>query len=461
MINKADPRRRTEQLSPLGAPAHDALAALHSFAATIECRPGQRVWRREDPLEHWYRIMSGVARRCLVLPNGRRQIVDLMLPGDFFGFTTPEDRSSSLEAVERTTIASYPRHRVEILAASEPQVACVLREMAFGAVSRMQAQVLILGRTTALAKVGAFLLSMEERLANRSADGIELPMSRYDIADYLAISVETVSRALTALKERRAISFAGSRHVRILDHVALEQDERREPQRAYVTPAQACSFGGAASGPVIQRSDDRQPDGLGNGSRLQAAEHPRTVSLDGSHAESELARDGLVRPTRDERVENFALAPAQRIDPAGGLHHGAVALPTRRDGECGLDGEKEAVVVERLLDEVDRARLHRADGCRDVALAGHDDHREQDPCGGEPPLELEAVHPRHANVDQDAAALESRCGVQQRKGRVVEDRVDTRGDQQLTERVKDGGVVVDHVNRSASRHASRREPLAT
>ena len=58
-----------------------------------------------------------------------------------------------------------------------------------------------------------------------------LPMSRYDIADYLAISVETVSRAVTDLKQRNAISLAGSRHLRILDHVALDQDDRRGPHR--------------------------------------------------------------------------------------------------------------------------------------------------------------------------------------------------------------------------------------
>jgi CRP/FNR family nitrogen fixation transcriptional regulator len=61
-------------------------------------------------------------------------------------------------------------------------------------------------------------------------------MSRYDIADYLAISVETVSRAVTDLKQRNAIRLAGSRHLRILDHVALDQDDRRGPHRAPSAP---------------------------------------------------------------------------------------------------------------------------------------------------------------------------------------------------------------------------------
>ena len=90
--------------------------------------------------------------------------------------------------------------------------------------SRLQSQLLIVGRVTALEKVGGYLLEMSARMSSRSSDGLVLPMSRYDIADYLGLSVETVSRSLTHLKERRAIQLIGPRSVRILDRAALEGD---------------------------------------------------------------------------------------------------------------------------------------------------------------------------------------------------------------------------------------------
>ena len=218
-----------DRRGPLHAPPQSPLEILASCAVLVECRPGQPICRRGDTLEHWYRVVSGVARKSLVLPSGRRQIVDLLVAGDFFGVATREESYFALEAVvEGTVVASYPRRRVEVLAETDPRLAREVRDLMFRTIARLQGQLLILGRTTATAKVGAFLLSMEERLAGEPAGSIVLPMSRYDIADYLAISVETVSRALTALKQRSAISLVGSRHLQILDHVVLEQDDRRE-----------------------------------------------------------------------------------------------------------------------------------------------------------------------------------------------------------------------------------------
>jgi CRP-like cAMP-binding protein len=215
--------------SPEGSP----LDVLESCAVRIECRPGQLIGGRGDPLEYWYRMVSGVARKCLVSSSGRRQIVDLLVAGDFFGLAAREENYFSLEAVvEGTVVASYPRRRIEELENADPRVASAVRDLLLRKIGRLQAQLLIMGRTSATAKVGAFLLSMEERLDCAGAGSVVLPMSRYDIADYLAISVETVSRAVTSLKQRNAISLAGSRHLRILDHVVLDQDDRRGPHRA-------------------------------------------------------------------------------------------------------------------------------------------------------------------------------------------------------------------------------------
>ena len=89
------------------------------------------------------------------------------------------------------------------------------------AITRLQARMLVLGRMTAAEKVGLFLIEMAARSHNSSVERIVLPMSRSDIADYLALSVETVCRALTDLKQSGTIRLSGSHCVTIVDHGAL------------------------------------------------------------------------------------------------------------------------------------------------------------------------------------------------------------------------------------------------
>jgi len=127
---------------------------------------------------------------------------------------------------ENTVVAGYPRPRIEILADSDPKIARELREIAFTALSRMQTQLLILGRITALEKVGSFILEMAARLSNGDSERVALPVSRYDIADYLGVSVETVSRALSDLKQRGVIKLLGTRTVSIVHRDVLEEGER-------------------------------------------------------------------------------------------------------------------------------------------------------------------------------------------------------------------------------------------
>ena len=94
--------------------------------------------------------------------------------------------------------------------------------LALDAISRLRSQLLIVARLTATEKVGGFLLAMSGRLSVGPRDVVILPISRYDIADYLAISVETVSRSLTELRRSGLIAFTGTRRVRIIDRNALE-----------------------------------------------------------------------------------------------------------------------------------------------------------------------------------------------------------------------------------------------
>jgi CRP/FNR family transcriptional regulator, nitrogen fixation regulation protein len=207
--------------------------ALESLAIVSRYQRDEEIYPQQGGVECWYRVVSGAARRFSVCAEGRRQIVDLLLPGDFFGFGVRGTHAFAAEAiVADTVIARYPASRIETLATSNPRGAQDLPGIVLDAISRLHSLLLILGRTTAEQKVGSFLLHMQERVGDGGADRLTLPVSRYDIADFLALSVETVSRSLTGLKERGVITLSGPREIGIIDHDALAEPEERDASGA-------------------------------------------------------------------------------------------------------------------------------------------------------------------------------------------------------------------------------------
>jgi CRP-like cAMP-binding protein len=204
------------------------LKGLGSLAVIARCHRGQEICSQGRPAEAWYCVVLGIAKRYVVRADGRRQILELLLPGDYFGFTTGEEYDSTVEAAAADTIiARYRRRRVEMLVDTDQELAREVRQITFAALSRLQAQLLILGRITAVEKVGCFLLEMAARLPEEPSNYIKLPISRYDIADCLALSVETVSRSLTSLKRRGIINLDGARSIAILDRSALADGHNR------------------------------------------------------------------------------------------------------------------------------------------------------------------------------------------------------------------------------------------
>lgn len=235
LVKRNDPSSQESQSSS----RRDLAQLLEPLATMRRCHRGQEIYGQEDSAECWYNVVSGVLRRFAVRPDGRRQITDFLLPGDFFGFASGRQHHVfAVDALTRSVVACYPCRRVEMLAACDPLIAQLLRQKMFDAMGRLQAQLRILGRTRAPEKVGSFLLDMAARCACGPSDNLVLPMSRYDIADYLALSVETVSRAMTDLQQRGAITLAGTRRVMILDrHAFQEPDNEDLPGRARPTTA--------------------------------------------------------------------------------------------------------------------------------------------------------------------------------------------------------------------------------
>ena len=206
------------------------LTAAAGPAAEINLyRRGGVICRQGDPAGHIFQLKSGIAIRHVTRADGRRQVMDLLLPGDFFGFAAGPEYCSTAESIcDGTAVTSYRRERIQ---ASMPPG---LWRAAVEALARLEDHIRVTGRTTACEKVGTLLLALERRLSDQPRD-LRLPVSRYDIADYLAISVETVSRALANLKRQGLIRLTGPRAVKILDPTALEAGEGRSPTRAQWT----------------------------------------------------------------------------------------------------------------------------------------------------------------------------------------------------------------------------------
>jgi CRP/FNR family nitrogen fixation transcriptional regulator len=221
MFDTQNPRNPEEPVDQKALP-HGSIepTALTSIARVRRFRREQEIYSQEDRSDTLYRIVSGAARKYIIHANGRRQIVDIYLPGDFFGFTPHSRHKFGVQAVvDDTSTECYLRQRLEALADANPAVAREIRISGFEAIARLQEQMLIVGTMTAKEKVRAFLIYFCERLSEAQDEGVALPISRYDMADLLGISAETVCRVFTELQQGGAISLQGPRRIRLTRRV--------------------------------------------------------------------------------------------------------------------------------------------------------------------------------------------------------------------------------------------------
>jgi len=177
------------------------------------------IYGEGEAFTHIYQVVSGVVRIAKLLPDGRRQISGFYLPGDIFGFEADEIHNFSAEAVVQAKLVAF---RWQSLIATGTRSIGFFHELlnvAMKDLRHTQAQLLVVGRKSALERVAAFLLEMSERSA--TSDLVELPMPRHDIADYLGLTLETVSRMFAELKDLGAIALEGARRVRLLDRDRL------------------------------------------------------------------------------------------------------------------------------------------------------------------------------------------------------------------------------------------------
>ncbi len=178
----------------------------------------EEIYGEGEPAEFVYKVVRGAVRTTRYLEDGRRQVGAFCLPGDIFGIEAGETHRFSAEAIVGSQVLMIRRSALEKAVSQDARAARQLWALTSSQLEQMQDQLMLLGRKSALERVVAFLLEMSRRKPVKGA--VDLPMSRNDIADYLGLTIETVSRTFSQLERTQAIALQSSRSV-LLNDAAL------------------------------------------------------------------------------------------------------------------------------------------------------------------------------------------------------------------------------------------------
>jgi CRP/FNR family transcriptional regulator len=214
-----------KEFAVCGALDPQCAARLQSLISRIHLTPKQVLFIETDPAAHHFTIVDGVISISKSLADGRRQIVGFMFPGDFLGVAADALYSCTAQAVTPVELCRFPRQAFEALAEECPEIEHRLLHAVSTELVEAQEHLLIIGRQTAEERLCSFLLHLGRRAPHRGQpdNPVHLPMSRADIGDYLGLSLETVSRTFTALRDHGLIKLADAHTVELLDRDQLRQ----------------------------------------------------------------------------------------------------------------------------------------------------------------------------------------------------------------------------------------------
>jgi CRP/FNR family nitrogen fixation transcriptional regulator len=198
----------------LGVKAHPAVGVAQHFVANRE------IFNEGGNADYFYKVVSGVVRTCKFLSDGRRQIDGFHIAGDIFGFEPGIDYRLSAEAVNDCTVIAYRKNKQDIFAAQGGLMSQEILTFAMQGMARAQDHSFLLGRRSAVEKVTAFLLDWAKKSTDQKI--VSLAMSRQDIADYLGLTIETVSRTLSQLEREAVIALPSTRQIQLRNIDALE-----------------------------------------------------------------------------------------------------------------------------------------------------------------------------------------------------------------------------------------------
>jgi CRP/FNR family nitrogen fixation transcriptional regulator len=191
-----------------------------SMGISMKFARNSEIFAENDPADYIYQVVTGAVRIAKLMSDGRRQIGAFYLPGDLFGLESDEAHDFAAEAISDCTIRAVKRSGFFAEAPHRNRMIDRIWSETMAHLQRAQKHILLLGRKNAQERIATFLLDMAARLS-RSGD-MELPMPRQDIADYLGLTIETVSRTLTQLERDGLIGIPAARRIVFRNRAALD-----------------------------------------------------------------------------------------------------------------------------------------------------------------------------------------------------------------------------------------------
>lgn len=186
-------------------------------------REGDAILTQGEPSRYLHIVISGSYRLVRVMDDGRRQVTGFVFPGDYVGTGAARTSSHTAEALEPSLVCKFSHSFLDEMSERFPGIKDRLIARGDTELTKAQDHIVLLGKQTAEEKVISFLNSLAARGNGVPGEGarLYLPMSRQDIADYLGLRLETLSRALTTLKKNGAITSISGRMVELAEHPAL------------------------------------------------------------------------------------------------------------------------------------------------------------------------------------------------------------------------------------------------
>lgn len=193
------------------------LLQLNKITTEVRLETGGIAFMEGDDSTYLFNVVTGAIRLSKSLPDGRRQITGFLFPGDFLGLSIADTYAYSAEAVDKCTLCRFARTNLTKMLEEFPNLEHRLLGLASNELAQAQDHLMILGQKTSTERLATMLLNFAERIGfqDNGSLQLDLPMNRTDIADYIGLTTETVSRTFSLLRKQRVIETPESRTIRI------------------------------------------------------------------------------------------------------------------------------------------------------------------------------------------------------------------------------------------------------
>jgi CRP/FNR family transcriptional regulator len=195
------------------------LKCLRKLGSSLKLSSGETLFRQGDYISSVFTVTAGLIQTYRILPDGRRQVIGFHHPGDLVDNSVSDAHDVTAEALGDTRVCAIPVRRFDAFVSEHPAMERELYVVAAKELAGAREQMMLLGRKTAAERLASFFLALSDR--SKTDHVINLPMSRSDIADYLGLTKETVSRVLAQLRNEGLIRLQSIDRVELLDRDRL------------------------------------------------------------------------------------------------------------------------------------------------------------------------------------------------------------------------------------------------